>query len=463
MKKRALLSILVITLINILTISAINLDISSKPISDAFIVELDQPAKYELTIRNLGENDTNPFEIYTIVGIDIIPKTFEVKPGETKILTINLIPQETIKEHRNIPFRFEYKIKDSNNELQKQTLSMSIINLESTFSIQNQNLDPKSETTTINIKNNVIHNFTDINLRITSAFFDYSKIISLEPKQEKRIIVPIDREKLKILGAGDYLTNVQLTVNGKTTNLESQIKFLEQEGVEKKVNHEGFLIKRSEFYRKNTGNIRKSVTMITEKNILSSIFTFTEIKPTKTEINGLTKIYTWEKELIPNEELKIIVKTNWLIPIIIIIIIFFIFYFTRKSAYSHINLIKKVTFVKTKGGQFALKVTLKIKAKDHVEKIQIIDRLPPLVKLYEKFGLIKPDKIDNQNKRLEWNIESLNKEETRIFTYIIYSKIGVVGRFELPDAKAVYEKDKKIKEVYSNKSFYINEPVDESY
>ena len=69
-----------------------------------------------------------------------------------------------------------------------------------------------------------------------------------------------------------------------------------------------------------------------------------------------------------------------------------------------------------------------------------------------------PDKIDLENRKLEWRIDSLNKDETRIFTYIIYSKIGIVGRFELPETKAIYEQDGQIKEASSNRSFYVNEP-----
>ena len=55
-------------------------------------------------------------------------------------------------------------------------------------------------------------------------------------------------------------------------------------------------------------------------------------------------------------------------------------------------------------------------------------------------------------------MESLNEREERIFSYIIYSKIGVVGKFELPNARATYEKSGRLKEVESNRSFFINQP-----
>ena len=150
--------------------------------------------------------------------------------------------------------------------------------------------------------------------------------------------------------------------------------------------------------------------------------------------------------------------SNWFYPIIVILLAIGLFILIKKSIEKDLILRKKVSFVKTKGGQFALKINLRLKAKRFIERINIIDKLPPLVKLYERYGAIPPSKIDLENRRLEYNIEKLNKDEERIFTYIIYSKIGVVGKFELPEAKAIYEKQGKIKRTESNRSFFINEP-----
>jgi hypothetical protein len=87
-----------------------------------------------------------------------------------------------------------------------------------------------------------------------------------------------------------------------------------------------------------------------------------------------------------------------------------------------------------------------------------VDKIPLIVNLYERYGAIAPDKVDTVNKRLEWNIDMLNAGEERIFSYIIYSRIGVVGRFELPSARALYERDGEVKDVLSNRAFFINEP-----
>ena len=123
-----------------------------------------------------------------------------------------------------------------------------------------------------------------------------------------------------------------------------------------------------------------------------------------------------------------------------------------------IVLTKRVSIVKTKGGEFALRVNIVVRARDFVEKIRIIDRLPPMVKVFEKDGLTSsPYKIDERNRRLEWNVQALSAGEERVLNYIIYSKIGVVGKYELPATEAIYEYKGRIKESESNRAFLLNE------
>jgi len=455
MKKLVCLVVFLMIILNIIAVYAINLEVSSKAISNSYIIEFDEPAIYELTIKNLGLESS--FEIYSLVGIDITHDPIKISSNQTKKVIIELRPQESLKQKQEL-FTFEYKIRDLKNEIQRETLSINILKLESAFLIIPENVNPNSGEILLSIKNNLILDFSEVKVRFTSAFFDYEETLSFGPNERKELTFPIDKEKLNTLNAGTYLMNSEIITMGEKANIESQIKFLEREGVESYDSSEGFIIKRDEIVFKNTGNTKRIVNLRTKKNIISYFFTTTNIPPTRIETEGFVKIYYWEKELIPNEELKIITKTNWFYPIIILIIIIVSFMMVRKSVYGSLELNKKVSFVKTKGGQFALKVTLKIKAKNYIENITVIDRLPGLVKLYNKFGVISPSKIDIDNRKVEWNIESLNMDETRIFTYIIYSEIGVVGKFELPEAKAFYEMEGSLKEVSSNRSFYINEP-----
>lgn len=455
MKKKVLLLIGVIILINIISVLAINLEVNSKAISNSYLIELNDPAVFDLIIKNLDKSDS--FQIYSLVGINITHMPLRIDKDETEIIRIYLTPQDYLRSNPQ-SYTFEYKIKNSKNEIQSETLTINIVSLDSAFSIDSQPINPKSEKMTINIRNNLMKNLKNVKFKIKSNFFnDYEKELSFGLNEKKHIEINIDKNKLKTLTAGNYILNSQISLQNNIFNFESQIRFLENEGIEMLEDKKGSIIQKIEIIKKNTGNTKQLIAITQKKNFIAYLFTTANIPPTKVETEGFYKNYVWEKVLNPDEELKIVTRTNWLFPIIIIIIIIIGASLIRKSIYDNLELTKKVAFVKTRGGEFALKVSVKARAKKQIEKIKIIDILPSMVKLYDKFGMINPDKIDMDSKRLYWNIPRLNKGETRIFTYIIYSKIGVFGRIELPEARAIYEENGESKETYSNKSFYVRE------
>jgi len=455
MKLYSIFSIIVLTvLLSTISVLAINLEIDSEAISNSYLIETDDNAIFDLTIKNLEDKDT--FEIYSLVGVDITHTPFSINKDQTRKIRIYLTLQDHLKSEPQ-SYIFQYKIKNSKGELQSDTLTLNIVNLESSFSIKSDSISPKAETINLDIKNNLMKEFKNIDLKITSKFFEHNEVLSFKSSERKSIEVKIDQEKLKKLDAGNYIINSQIRLNNDIANIESQVKFLETEGIETTENKEGIIIQRSETVKKNTGNVKKIVKISEEKSLLAYIFTTSNIAATNIEADGFLKKSTWEKVLIPNEELKVVTRTNWLFPILILIVILVGIRLIRKSIYDNLELTKRVGFVKTKGGQFALKVTVKAKAKKQINKITVIDKIPQIVKLYNKFGIIAPDKIDLENKKLHWNLESLNKDETRIFTYIIYSKIGIVGKFELPEARAVYEDEGELKETISNRSFYLRD------
>lgn len=456
MKKKLFSLILLIILINIISIAAINLEVSSKPVSNSFVVELEDPAIFDLTIKNLESEDS--FKIYSLVGMNITHVPFRIGNEETQKVRIYLTPQDYLKSNPK-PYTFEYKIKNSKKEIQSETLTINILKLGDVFSVISEPINPKSEKISLTIKNNIMKNFKDVNFKMSSEFFKHEEKFSFVPNDKKYIEIEIDKNKIKSFSAGNYILNSEISMGDDLVNVESQIKFLETEGIEISENKEGSIIQRTEITKKNTGNVRQLVSIREKKNVISYLFTTTNIVPTKTETNGVFKTYTWEKVLIPNEELKVVIKTNWLFPIFIILILIAGIKLIRKSIYDNLELTKKVSFVKTKGGEFALKISVKAKAKKQIEKIRIVDKFPQMVKLYNKFGMINPDKIDLESRKLYWNINKLNKGETRIFTYIVYSKIGVLGKVELPEAEAFYEDDGKTKQSSSNRSFYVRDSL----
>jgi hypothetical protein len=140
-----------------------------------------------------------------------------------------------------------------------------------------------------------------------------------------------------------------------------------------------------------------------------------------------------------------------------ILLIVSIVILTKQFSKTNLSIKKRVNFVRAKGGEFALKVSVIVTARKFVERINVIDRLPPLTKLHERFGGEMPKKIDVPNRKLEWYFERLQPGESRVISYIIYSKVGVVGKFALPTITAIYEKDGEVREAESNQAFFIAE------
>ena len=120
---------------------------------------------------------------------------------------------------------------------------------------------------------------------------------------------------------------------------------------------------------------------------------------------------------------------------------------------------KNVSIVKTKNDEFALRVTLKMRACRMLEDVTLIDKIPYMLMIYKKFGIVKPDKFDVARRRIHWRVGDINVGETRVFNYNVYSKVGLVGQFSLPEAVAVFKVDGKVSEADSNKVFFMNDQV----
>jgi hypothetical protein len=447
---------LLIIILSLSLVSALDLSVEKEVVSDVVIAELDEPAVFDFTIKNNGERDS--FEIYSLVSVELTPKTaFSLSRGESEELRVEVSPSETIRSNPGA-FTFIYKIKGSNTGTMEDRLSINIVNLEDSLQITSDSINPESRRAAVHVENLQNFNFREIQAEFSSVFFSFQETFSLEPFEKKSFTVDLDDSDLGNLMAGPYLLDVKMNIKETEKNFESSIRFLEKSGIFTSESEEGFFIRRTEVEKRNEGNVPAVAEIIIEKNSFSNIFTTLSEPPSRREQDGFTTDYYWVKELRPGESLNVVVRTNWIILILIIIAVVVLIILFNIYLKSSLKLTKKITQVKTKGGEFALKVSVHARAKKYIEKINIVDKLPPIVKLYKRYGTIAPDRIDEKNRRLEWNIESLNEGEDRVVSYIIYSKIGVVGRFELPPAKAIYEKAARIKETQSNKVFFVSEP-----
>lgn len=451
MKKIVLILLMIFVLPSVL---AIDLNVEKTSSNEVIVKGIDNPAVFELNITNLGESGS--FDIYNLLGFNMAPKTFQLSKGESTSLDLTIYPREDLTQKGF--YTIEYFIKDQlTSETQEETLTLKLIDLGNVFEVGSDILSPETNSIRVYIHNKVNFDFPEVDAEFKSAFFDFEESVSLKPYEKKFFDVQLDKEDFKKLMAGFYTLTAEVAVEEQNAEIEGIIKFEEKDILTTTKEDYGIIINTQVIKKINEGNVIAESETIIKKNILSRLFTSLSPEPDVVEREGLTVFYTWSRQINPGETLEISVRTNWLLPLLIVFFIIAIVFFTKQYSKTNILIRKKVNFVKAKGGEFALKISITATARYHIDRVSVIDRLPPLMKVYERFGGEKPTRINEKTRRIEWELGNLEKGETRVLSYVVYSKVGVMGKFALPGATAVYEKDGEIHETESNRAFFVAE------
>ncbi len=430
------------------------LDIKSEEINSVVIAELNNPIKYSFSIKNTG--DTDEFEIFSFAGISFSPNKFTINSGETKKIDVEgVFSDETLKKTRG-EFLISYEIYSQKNKGTEGKIQVKIIELADLLDINIKDINPGDSEAEIKIINLEKIALEDLSVKIESPFFELEDEINLAQKEMLTIKAGINPEKSKKLVAGNYEADILISYSGKSAEKKTGFNYLEKEGLAVSEDSSGFLVRETTLKKTNVGNTEITAEIEKKKDILTRLFTTYNLKPDYSAKSGFFAEYRWSKELKPNESLIVIEKTNYTFPFILAVLVVLLVLSVKIFLETSLVVTKKISFVKTKGNELALRVRINVKAKRHVDKIQLIDKVPAIAKVYEKFP-VKPDKVDANTRRIFWNINSLNAGEERSFTYIIYSKIKIVGRFEIPQATAIYEKDGKTLKVTSNKAYFAAE------
>jgi hypothetical protein len=452
MKKVAIFLLLIFVL---QTAVALDLSINKTSSKEVIILGVDTPVEYNLTIKN-NENKAESLLFYTFFGAGFEPvERINFNGKEEKEIKISIIPREdyTIKGYTS----FSYFIKSLDDSEIEEKLMVKIIDLDEAFEIGASKIDPESNSIYIYLENKINFNFENLDIKVTSPFFGFSEKISLEPYESKEFEISLDNEEFQELMAGFYTLNADIGFQELDVKIEGNIEFLEKDLIETKSEDYGFIIVTKVIEKTNNGNVVTPIETTVKKNALSRLFTSFNEEPSTVKRQGLNIYYTWISDIAPGETSEIKVRTNWLIPLLILLAIYLVVYLTKRYYNPNLILRKRVSFVRAKGGEFALKVSIIITAKQYLEKVRLIDRLPPLVKMYERFGGEYPSKVDEKRKKIEWEFNHLEEGEKRIISYVIYSKVGILGRFALPSATAIFEREGKIKDSTSNKAFFVAE------
>ena len=451
MKKILFILALMILLPSVL---AISINVEKQSSNEVMIVDVGEPAIINLKVTNTGPADK--FLFYTFFGQGIEPSNrIDINQGEIKNIQLKVSPRQD-SDLRGFS-TFEYFIQSMDKSQTTEKLTINLIDLKDAFEIGSEDINPESKTIKVYVTNKAGIDFKDLKVDFNSAFFKLDQTFSLGPDEKKVFEINLDKDDFSKLVAGFYTLETQIKYKEVTADLESQIRFTEKDLLRSTNDDYGFIIKTQVVEKTNQGNKVTSSTTTIKKNIISRLFTTFNPEPSNVERQGFDVYYTWDSQVNPGETAKIKVKTNWVLPLIILILIVSILIIIKKYSEKDLVLRKRISFVNAKGGEFALKVTIAVKARKYLEKVNVIDRLPPLVKIYEKFLNEEPSRVDEHKKRIEWGFEKLEEGERRILSYIIYSKVGVLGKFALPSTTAIYEREGKIRETNSNKAYFVAE------
>ena len=447
------LSLLLVGMLCLTFVSA--LDVSEQCDNNVIVRDIDNHVDLMLTITNASQGIYN---VYTLADISMKPsETFTIPKGTLK-KAFTITPTENLDVEGYYTFTYTLNYRGIKKIDKKFTINL--LNLEEVLEISSDSIDPESDKIKFYIQNKENVELKNLTATFSSILFDIERSFDIGPKERLEISVDVDEDKLKKTKAGVYIIQSIFQTNEGTRKIDGNLYLGEKKGISSMEDKSGFLVITEIITKINSGNVLENVQIKLKRNIFSRLFTSFNVEPTITDRNGFVVEYTWIKEqLKPAEIYTVKAKTNYLFPFFTILFTVLALLGFKRFSETKIEVTKSVSHVKTKNGEFALKIQLSLKAKKNVENVTLIDKVPAIVKIYKNFGMAKPDKIDTESRRISWNIGDLNAGEERIFAYIVYSKVGVIGKFSLPEALVVFEKDDQIHEIESNKVFFMSDQV----
>ncbi len=451
--KKSLVLVLIFGFLLVLP-SVLAMSIEKDYSTNVVITDLNQPAKVKLTITGAEEGT---YSIYTLTDVRILPSSpIYLNPIKNEVV-VYVYPTDSLKKEGS--YSFEYFIKKLDGGTTKDKMLVKLVTLQDALELSSDSNNPDAGQMTFYIKNKEPTEIKNVKAKFSSIFFETEQTFNIEPLAKKEFTVNVDKENLKTIEAGSYLLKGEFTTPAGKKDIEGRVYLGEKKGVDSEETIEGFLIRTQTIRKTNFGNVQETVSVSAQRGLITRLFTFFNLDPDVVDREGFSITYSWTRTLKPSEVLLIKAKTNYIFPLIIILFLVIVVFSIRMYNQNIVEVEKSVQPVKTKGGQFALRVRLNVKSRKPVENVSLIDRIPAIVKVYEKFETVKPDKIDTKERRLQWNIGNLNPGEERFFSYVVYSKVGVVGKFVLPSALAVFESENEISEVASNKVYFLSEQI----
>ena len=444
--------IILLSMVLILTSYTLAFDVKTTFDTKDYVFEDPEPIPFTIDITNA---EPGYYTVYTLADLYITPTGTHYISGDSKTLELSITPYERLSEEGALSFLYTIYQKDGDRRDFLETIEF--YTLDSALKIETNDINFDDNKAELYITNLVNHNFENLTASFSSILFNVNKTFSLSKGETKEFELEIDPDILKVTKAGTYVIDSNFYVEDGISKVNGKLYLNETKGITSQEDKSGFFVRKQSITKINTGNSVERVNIEIQKNVFNRFLTSFNIKPESVTRNKGKIIYTWNPRIDPAEVFTVTAKTNYLNPIIIILLLIIAAKYLNKLLQQKLVVRKSVSPMTTKNGEFALKVQLNLKARKEIQDLNIVDKIPKTVKLYKKFKANEPNKIDVEKRTLSWDIEEMKAGEERILNYIIYSRVGFVGKFSLPKAKVKFVVDEKLVTEESNQVFFMSE------
>lgn len=419
--------------------------------NDVIIKDISETINFSL---NFTDVKPGYYNLYTYSNYILLPEEMFYMENDT-VMNFTATPYGTFESGRKV---FTYTIARMNSdERVEKKMIITFLELEKMIEIETNNIDVETGTVKIYVKNLEDYKIKNLTAKFSSVLFTLNKTFDLDEKETKIITVEVKDDLLKTTKAGTYVLDGIFYIKNTTKQILGKLYLNAKTDILTEEKKSGLLLRKTTITNTNKGNTVESIKIQTNKSAIARLFTSYNIEPVSSYREGFRVYYAWDYKLHPNEIYTIVVKTNYYYPILIIAGIVAICYFAVQYFKIKVDVKKKISPMRTKNGEFALRVTVHVRAKTDVTEVVLMDTIPTTVKLYKHSSSIEPDGIDVETRRLKWNIGDLKAGEERVYSYIVYSRIGYVGRFSLPRSVVKFKLNDEVKKQTSKEVFFLAE------
>ncbi len=430
--------------------------ISDDRVSSVIIKEISNSAFFEVTVDN-DNSFADTFTIGTLLDIEMLPKSLGFLTSyEKKTFDVEVVPSLDFRERVSGNFAFEYYVKGDNADIVKNTMIVNVVPFSKVLEIVLPvAVEADEETIELGFKLNEDIEF-DAAVSVESELINQEFDLTLS-KDDREINLALTSD-LSDKAAGVYEAVFTFTIGGNNVSVVKDLILGSVVDVAtEEVKTGRFLSRGVTVTKTNNGNSVTEVVISLKKGVLASLFTSFSGSP-MTRKEGGSYIYEWKEELNPGESLTADMKTNYWLPFIILLLLIAAVIVFKIVTAPDVRITKKAVRVRTKSGMFASKIIVNIKNTGRpISNVKVIEGLPAFTEvLRDKFGAVTPSEI--KKRTVIWDFAKLSPGEELMFSYVIYSKVNVFGKLEVPASVVTYRDEKdNFKESMSNKIYLLVE------